>query len=113
MITASSCPSWRTSDHLPYFLAHRSAGSAVLCPIVDNAGAHGARHRTVLGSVLFVLGFAAVFTSYGALFGAFGALLIAHQETLVRVLGVLTILLGLVSPGGCGRSRADQRAAVR
>jgi cytochrome c-type biogenesis protein len=59
----------------------------------------GVRRRTVLGAVLFVLGFAAVFTSYGALFGAFGAVLITHQETLVRVLGVLTILLGLVFTG--------------
>lgn len=58
-----------------------------------------ARHRTVLGSVLFVLGFAAVFTSYGALFGAFGAVLFAHQETLIRVLGVFTIGLGLVFTG--------------
>lgn len=66
---------------------------------VTRAGARSARHRTVLGSVLFVLGFAAVFTSYGALFGAFGGLLIVHQETLVRVLGVLTIGLGLVFTG--------------
>ena len=50
------------------------------------ARAPGTR-RMVLGAVLFVAGFAAVFTSYGVLFGTFGALLIAHQETLVRVLG--------------------------
>lgn len=57
------------------------------------------RRRTLLGATLFVLGFSAVFTSYGALFGAFGGLLLAHQETLVRVLGVLTILLGVVFLG--------------
>lgn len=57
------------------------------------------RSRTVLGAVLFVGGFAAVFTSYGALFGAFGALLITYQDTLVRVLGALTIVLGLVFTG--------------
>lgn len=56
-------------------------------------------HRVVLGAVLFVAGFAAVFTSYGVLFGTFGALLIAHQETLVRVLGVLTIVFGLTFTG--------------
>ena len=39
------------------------------------------------------------FTSYGALFGAFGALLITHQETLVRVLGAITIVLGLIFTG--------------
>lgn len=55
--------------------------------------------RVVLGAVLFVAGFAAVFTSYGVLFGTFGALLIAHQETLVRVLGALTIVFGLMFTG--------------
>lgn len=57
------------------------------------------RSRTVLGAVLFVAGFAAVFTSYGAVFGAFGSLLITHQELLVRVLGGLTIVLGLMFTG--------------
>lgn len=56
-------------------------------------------HRVVLGALLFVAGFAAVFTSYGVLFGTFGALLITHQETLVRVLGVLTIVFGLMFTG--------------
>lgn len=55
--------------------------------------------RVVLGAVLFVAGFAAVFTSYGVLFGTFGALLIAHQDTLVRVLGGLTIVFGLMFTG--------------
>ena len=55
--------------------------------------------RTVAGSVLFVLGFAAVFTSYGAAFGAIGTTLLIHQEAVTRVLGVLTIALGLVTTG--------------
>lgn len=59
----------------------------------------GVRQRTLAGSVLFVLGFSAVFTSYGALFGAFGSLLVAYQDTLVRILGALTILLGVVFLG--------------
>lgn len=66
--------------------------------VTRTTGGGGGR-RTVLGAVLFVLGFAAVFTSYGALFGAFGAVLITYQETLVRVLGVLTIVLGLLFTG--------------
>ncbi|MEJ7742728.1 MAG: cytochrome c biogenesis protein CcdA [Nocardioidaceae bacterium] len=49
--------------------------------------------------MLFVAGFSAVFTSYGALFGSLGSLLIEHQDTVVQVLGVLTILLGLVFSG--------------
>ena len=57
------------------------------------------RSRTVWGAVLFVAGFATVFTSYGWLFGSFGAWLIEYQETLVRGLGVITILVGLVFTG--------------
>ena len=49
--------------------------------------------------MLFVLGFAAVFTSYGAAFGAIGSTLILHQELVTRVLGALTIALGLVMTG--------------
>lgn len=63
------------------------------------AGRTQGTHRVVLGAVLFVAGFAAVFTSYGLLFGTFGALLITHQETLVRILGVLTIVFGLTFTG--------------
>ena len=53
--------------------------------------------------MLFVLGFAAVFTSYGAAFGGLGTLLLAHQRTLTRVLGGLTIVLGLLFTGALTR----------
>lgn len=55
--------------------------------------------RTVWGALLFVAGFAAVFTSYGALFGSFGALLVNYQDVLVRVLGAVTIGFGLLFTG--------------
>ncbi|MGH3812740.1 MAG: cytochrome c biogenesis CcdA family protein, partial [Pseudonocardiaceae bacterium] len=59
----------------------------------------GVTSHTVMGTLLFVLGFAAVFTSYGAAFGAVGSLLIEHQVLITRVLGMLTILLGLLFLG--------------
>lgn len=59
--------------------------------------------RTVTGTMLFVLGFAAVFTSYGAAFGAAGALLVTHQELITKVLGAFTIVLGLIFTGVLGR----------
>lgn len=59
--------------------------------------------RTMLGALLFVLGFAAVFTSYGAAFGGLGTLLQSHQQTLTRVLGGLTIVLGLLFAGALVR----------
>jgi cytochrome c-type biogenesis protein len=55
------------------------------------------------GAVLFVLGFAAVFTSYGAAFGGLGALLESHQQMLTRVLGGFTIVLGLMFAGALVR----------
>ncbi|MQA80232.1 MAG: cytochrome c biogenesis protein CcdA [Streptosporangiales bacterium] len=58
--------------------------------------------RTVIGTALFVLGFAAVFTSYGVAFGAIGTVLLAHQTAVYRVLGVLTIALGLMFAGALG-----------
>ena len=59
--------------------------------------------RTVLGTLLFVLGFATVFTSYGAAFGAVGGLLITYQGPIIKVLGALTILLGLIFTGALGK----------
>jgi cytochrome c-type biogenesis protein len=61
------------------------------------------RSRTVAGAVLFVAGFAAVFTSYGVLFGALGAWLIGYQDVLVRILGVITIVLGIMFTGVLSR----------
>ena len=57
------------------------------------------RPRMLAGTVLFVIGFGAVFTSYGVLFGAAGAWLLTHQLVIVRMLGLLTILLGLMFTG--------------
>lgn len=57
------------------------------------------RGRVLLGSVLFVLGFSAVFVSEGALFGGIGALLLVHQRLVELVLGAVTVLLGLSFAG--------------
>ncbi len=70
--------------------------------MIPAATRHRRVSRTVTGTVLFVLGFAAVFTSYGAVFGAAGSALLAHQETVTRVLGVFTIVLGLMFAGLLG-----------
>jgi cytochrome c-type biogenesis protein len=64
------------------------------------SGAAGERRgRMLLGSVLFVLGFSVVFVAIGSLSGALGAWLVTWRDTLTMVLGVLTILLGLVFAG--------------
>ena len=58
--------------------------------------------RVVVGTALFILGFTAVFVSYGALFGDLGRRLIEHQHGLNQVLGILTIILGLLFAGVFG-----------
>jgi cytochrome c-type biogenesis protein len=55
--------------------------------------------RVLAGSVLFVLGFSAVFVSLGALFGGVGENLKAHVDLLDRVLGVFVIVFGLAFMG--------------
>lgn len=58
------------------------------------------RHgRLLAGSVLFVLGFAAVFVSVGVAFGGAGALLLRYADPISRVLGVVTIVLGVAFMG--------------
>jgi cytochrome c-type biogenesis protein len=57
------------------------------------------RGRMLAGSVLFVLGFSVVFVVLGTLSGALGAWLVTWQRQITLVLGVLTILLGLVFAG--------------
>jgi len=57
------------------------------------------RTRVALGSVLFVLGFSAVFISEGLLFGGLGSLLADHRMAIERVLGVVTIVMGLAFLG--------------
>ena len=56
-------------------------------------------YRVVLGALLFVLGFSAVFVTEGALFGSLGSTLLEHQDAVNRVLGVVTVLLGLAFLG--------------
>ena len=57
------------------------------------------RARVVAGTALFVLGFSVVFVAYGAALGGLGHLLTGHAPLLTRILGGLTILLGLLFAG--------------
>jgi cytochrome c-type biogenesis protein len=63
------------------------------------AGYSNAKGRVFIGSLLFVLGFSVLFISYGALFGGIGSRISTNEEMITRVLGVLTILLGLIFMG--------------
>ena len=60
------------------------------------AGFSQARGKLFLGSALFVMGFSALFISYGALFGELGARIATNEEAITRVLGLLTITMGII-----------------
>lgn len=62
-------------------------------------GSSGVRGRLVTGTLLFILGFSVVFVAIGGAFGQLGTLLLEHQQTVTRVLGGITIVLGLVFAG--------------
>ncbi|MEJ7689840.1 MAG: cytochrome c biogenesis protein CcdA [Nocardioidaceae bacterium] len=62
-------------------------------------GSSGVRGRMVTGTLLFILGFSFVFVAVGGAFGQVGYWLVDHQGVLMRVLGVVTIVLGLVFAG--------------
>jgi len=76
-----------------------AGGGDVLVGIRAPAVTGRARGRVLLGSVLFVLGFSAVFVTGGALFGGLGGELLVHKVVVDRVLGVLTVVMGLVFLG--------------
>ena len=63
------------------------------------AGFSNSRGKVLLGSLLFVAGFSALFISYGALFGALGSRVATNEELITRVLGIFTILMGLIFLG--------------
>jgi cytochrome c-type biogenesis protein len=61
------------------------------------------RGRAVAGAMLFVLGFSAVFSLIGLAAGGVGELLKTHTDGITQVLGVVTILLGLLFFGAFDR----------
>ncbi|MBU6532405.1 cytochrome c biogenesis protein CcdA [Streptomyces olivaceus] len=74
------------------------------------------RGRILAGTLLFLAGFTGVFVSFGAAFGYAGNTLMEHQDLLIRVLGGLTIVMGLsfmgVLPGMSREWRLHRRPAV-
>jgi cytochrome c-type biogenesis protein len=103
---ASPCVLPLVPGYLSYVAGLVGTGAA---PTSDDAGGGGTttavrtavspRTRMVLGAVLFVLGFTAVFVAFGTAFGGLGRLLLQHADLLNRIFGVITILVGLAFLG--------------
>jgi cytochrome c-type biogenesis protein len=58
------------------------------------------QRRMIGGALLFVLGFTAIFVAQGAAFGGLGGTIRSNVRTIEVVLGVITILMGVVFLGG-------------
>lgn len=91
---------------LPGYLSYVSGLSAA-----DIVAEHrtGLRSRMVTGTVLFIAGFTFVFVAVSSAIGQVGYLLLAHSESITRVLGGLTIVVGLVFAGAVPWLQRDVR----
>ncbi|MGY1744475.1 cytochrome c biogenesis CcdA family protein [Blastococcus sp. SYSU D00695] len=71
------------------------------------------RRQMVLGAVLFVLGFTAVFVALGTAAGSLGRLLLVHSDVITRVMGVVVILIGLGFLGWIPLLQRTKRLTLR
>ncbi|MGI8953732.1 MAG: cytochrome c biogenesis CcdA family protein [Nocardioidaceae bacterium] len=82
---------------LPGYLSYVTGLSAA--DLADRQATGAGRGRLLAGTVLFVLGFSAVFVSLGTFFGAAGFYLLPYQRTISVVMGLVVIALGLAFMG--------------
>jgi cytochrome c-type biogenesis protein len=103
--------------YLSYVTGLSGADLAGTPAVSDGPGTAVATHlqvpvrtrRVLVGAMLFVVGFSAVFVSEGALFGNIGSHLLEHQTVVNRVGGVVSILLGVVFLGLLPRLQREWR----
>ncbi|MBO9522455.1 MAG: cytochrome c biogenesis protein CcdA [Nocardioidaceae bacterium] len=91
---------------LPGYLSYTTGLSGA---DLESAQGSKQRGRMLAGSLLFVLGFSFVFVSYGTLFGAVGEWMFEYRDTLTKVLGGFTILLGIAFLGAVPWLQRDFR----
>jgi cytochrome c-type biogenesis protein len=90
------------------------AGSGGTATAVDVAAdTRPPRGRMVLGALLFVLGFTAVFVVVGTAVGGLGRLLLVHNDVITRVLGVVVIVVGLAFLGHIPLLQRTKRLSLR
>jgi len=77
-------------------------GDAAPTPDAVSAAARRDRRRVVLGVLLFVAGFTVVFVGANLAFAAAGFWLIQWRDLIVRLMGLVVIVLGLVFIGQFG-----------
>jgi cytochrome c-type biogenesis protein len=102
---AAAVPAGLAGDGAAAAGSEAEAGGGVTTRARAKATAPADRHtgRTVAGTALFVAGFSAVFSLTGLAVGGLGQLFSAHDSLLTRVLGAVTIVLGLLFFGAFDR----------
>ncbi len=91
----------------------RSVESPTQDAAVATDAAAPTRGRLLLGVVLFIAGFTAVFMAVAMLGGTLGRFLLEYADIITRVLGVVIIALGLVFIGVFGLAQRTVRPQVR
>ncbi|OAN35240.1 cytochrome c biogenesis CcdA family protein [Microbacterium sp. H83] len=103
---------------VPGYLGFLGGAAAPRRTTTDRAATDGSapsasgRGRLVLGVLLFILGFSAVFVSLTALGGLANVFLIQWGELVTRILGAVVILMGLVFLGLFGFAQREFRFHV-
>ncbi len=102
-VTAAAATGGATAGATSAAAAAATTATAATAPTAAatavRTAARPSRRRAVTGTMLFVLGFSALFATYGLAFGQVGYLLREHLRGLTIVLGTLLILLGLLFAG--------------
>jgi cytochrome c-type biogenesis protein len=123
---ASPCVLPLVPGYLSYVTGLVGSGARSTAPAPAPSGRGGAatavaeavdtrppRGRMVLGAVLFVLGFTAVFVVVGTAIGGLGRLLLVYNDVITRVLGVVVIVVGLAFLGRIPLLQRTRRLSLR
>lgn len=70
--------------------------------VAGDGAAKNSKWRVSFGALLFVLGFSLVFVLINAVAGGVGSWLFFHQDTILRVMGVVVIAMGFIFLGFFG-----------
>ncbi|WP_448641202.1 cytochrome c biogenesis CcdA family protein [Geodermatophilus sp. URMC 63] len=119
---ASPCVLPLVPGYLSYVTGLVGSGVRTAAPVPAGEGAtatavrtdeRSPRGRMVLGAVLFVLGFTAVFVTVGTALGGLGRLLVQYDDVITRVMGVVVIVVGLAFLGRLPFLQRTRRLSVR
>jgi cytochrome c-type biogenesis protein len=120
---ASPCVLPLVPGYLSYVAGLVGTGTRASAPVRSGGGGtatavrttdeRSPRGRMVLGALLFVLGFTAVFVAFGAAFGGLGRALLEYGDVLTRIFGVVTIVVGLGFLGWLPLLQRTKRLSAR